>query len=73
MTFSNFQEHFFYKDGLLFWKKTNKEAGWVTDKGYKRVQLNKKTYRHSQTHMFFYLISGSVSTTYIEYAGIFCL
>jgi hypothetical protein len=34
----------YYKDGLLYWKSNNKEAGTKTKTGYIKVQINKIPY-----------------------------
>jgi hypothetical protein len=34
----------YYKDGLLYWKSNNKEAGTKTKAGYIKVQINKIPY-----------------------------
>ena len=35
---------FYYKDGLLFYKNTNKKAGWDSQSSYNKVEINYKTY-----------------------------
>ena len=35
---------FYYKDGLLFYKKTNKKAGWGSHSSYNKVEINYKIY-----------------------------
>lgn len=34
----------YYKDGLLFWKKNDKPAGTMDNRGYLKVQINKIVY-----------------------------
>lgn len=40
----NLHNIFYYKDGLLFYKDTNKKAGWKQKSGYCKVEINYKIY-----------------------------
>jgi len=43
--------------GVLIWRKTGKEAGWVSEKGYRRVSIMGKSFM--ATHIIWCMMTGS--------------
>jgi hypothetical protein len=56
---------FDYRDGKLFRKGTGKEAGSYDDKGYRRIQIDGKTYK---THRLVWLWhTGDMPDLYVDH------